>query len=417
MNVSRKLSQSLALLMLGALTTFGAQAKTLDLLVLYTPQATQTWEGRDIEARVQSFVEYFNRVLVDSDTDMNVRLVHTQVMDWTEDLDRATGYNLNRLANDARANALRNQYGADIVSLVYANPPRESCGIGRIATGKNGQLYNWSASGADGYNLSAVNCYIHIIAHETGHNMGLRHSPVQDQQSGYDFNYRHSGTHLYSRGYGVNGLFVTPMAYPSAYGSWNVQPVFSNPRKRCEGQPCGVVDHADAAWALRVMADQITGYRPTQITDNPTDPEPTGTIYDFQESIAGWSGYHGNVAQVADADNNRKLRVSGRGQNYSGAIGNISGLIEGQASYQIEGDIWIANNTRNNLTSWLYVEDHEGQYRWLQVARTALNGNQWHQFGGDVRVELSSVRRALLYVYGPNAEANMFLDNVSIQPH
>ncbi|HTN32480.1 MAG TPA: M57 family metalloprotease, partial [Marinobacter sp.] len=298
MTIPRKLSQSLALLVAGVLISFGAQAKTktIDLLVLYTPQATQTWEGRDINARIQSLVEYFNRVLVNSDTDMNVRLVHTQVMNWGGNLNRATGYNLNQLANDSRVNALRNQYGADIVSLVYANPPRESCGIGRIATGKNGQFYNWSASGEDGYNLSAVNCYIHIIAHESGHNMGLRHSPVQDQQEGYNFNYRHSGTYPFSRGYGVNGLFVTPMAYPDAYGTWNVQPFFSNPRKRCEGQPCGVDNYADAAKSLKQMAAQITGYRPTRVTDNPKDPkdpEPTATVYDFQDSIAGWSGYYG----------------------------------------------------------------------------------------------------------------------------
>ncbi|HTN32399.1 MAG TPA: hypothetical protein VL091_00170, partial [Marinobacter sp.] len=79
-------------------------------------------------------------------------------------------------------------------------------------------------------------------------------------------------------------------------------------------------------------------------------------------------------------------------------------------------DIWIANNASNNLISWLYVEDHQGQYRWLNVANKALNGNRWHKFGSTVQVDLSSVRRALLYVYGPAAGSNLFLDNVVIEP-
>ncbi|MFE8072348.1 M57 family metalloprotease [Marinobacteraceae bacterium S3BR75-40.1] len=400
-----------ALLLLTASIT---QAKTLDLMVLYTPQATQTWEGRDIQARIQSFVEYFNHTLQNSGTDMDVRLVHIQRMDWAGDLNRATGYNLNRLAGDARVNALRNQYGADIVSLVYRNPPRESCGIGRIATGKYGRFYNFAASGGDGYNLSAVNCYIHIIAHESGHNMGLRHSPVQDRQAGYDFNYRHSGTFPYSRGYGVNGRFITPMAYPNAYGTWNVQPFYSNPRRTCEGQPCGVVDYADAAWALKMMADQITGYRPTRVNTTPTQPQ--ATVYDFEQGVSGWNGFYSAVDRITDVNGRAVLRAYNRNQSYSGTVGNLSGVIEGGKRYRIEGDIWIKNRTQNRLRSWLYVEDNNGQYRWLRVTDTRVSGYEWHRFGGEIEVDMTNVRRALLYVYGPQANSNFIINKVSVQP-
>lgn len=396
-----------------------ADTKTVDMLVLYTPEATQTTEGRDINARIQAFIEYFNRALRNADTDLQARVVHTQVMNWAGNLNRATSQNLSQLTNDSRVNQLRNQYGADIVTLIYRNPANESCGIGWVATGKNGQFYSNAATGGSGYNLSAVNCYIHVVAHESGHNMGLRHSPVQDAQDGYNFQTRHSGTFEYSRGYGVQGTFVTPMAYSSVYGSWNVQPVFSSPRKTCVGLPCGQVNYADAAWALKTMADQIQAYRPTRVGTNPTPtptptPAPTVTLFDFEKSITGWTSYYGPVQRVRDSSNNIRLQSYQRTQSYSGTIGNLSGIIQGQKRYRIEADVRVDNNSRNQLISWLYVENNQGQYEWHLVANHLINGRQWIHFTNEVRPSFGQVRRALLYVYGPNAGSNFLLDNVKI---
>lgn len=405
---------SSTLLGLMLLLTTSVQAKTLDLMVLYTPEATQTWEGRDINARIHSFVEYFNRTLENSDTDLQVRLVHTQLMNWRGNLNRATNYNLNTLSYDQRVNEIRNRVGADVVSLVYRNPPGESCGIGWIATGKNGRFYNYSASGGHGYNLSAVNCYIHIVAHETGHNMGLRHSPAQDPQEGYNYYYNHTGSFAWSRGYGVNGVFVTPMAYPNYYGTWNVQPVFSNPRKTCNGFACGEVSYADASWAVKTMADQITRFRPTQIGDD--DPSSNDTLFDFEQNYDGWSAFYSELGLLRDVNSNNNLWITDRNTYYSGAVGDLTDVIEGNQRYEISGRVWVNNNASDNyLLVYLYVQAQDGNYQFLRVSHKSINGSSWKSFQNDIQIPYGNVKRALLYVYGPQAGSNFLLDDVKIQ--
>ncbi|MBU2707204.1 carbohydrate binding domain-containing protein [Zooshikella marina] len=417
------LSTAVGLSCLSMLAT--AEAKTLDMLLLYTPEATTTWEGRDINARINSFVEYFNRTLKNSDAGFDARIVHIQQVDWAGDLNRATNQSLSQVSYDQRINQLRDKYGADIVSVVYKNPPGESCGIGWISSGANdGSFYRNSARGDHGYNLSAVNCYIYIVAHETGHNMGLRHSLPQDNESGYNPYYHSLGAFTFSRGWGENNSFHTPMAYPSAYGTWNVQPIFSNPRKYiCEGRACGSSNVADASRALSEMSDQLVSFRPTKVsnTTNTTTVNPPVNIqqkidftYDFARSMSGWNSFYSSLNYAYDHRNraNQILEVKNTGYYWTGTIGDVKEHIKAGENFQLSFDTWISSATP--LYAYLYIVNTSGQYQWIPVSTQSVPGWRWTTLQGVVNIPNQNIKYAELYMYSP-AHKGFFIDNVRIK--
>ena len=240
-----------------------AAPKTVDIMVLYTPAATQTGNGRDIDARIASYIEFANTAYEKSGVDLRLRLVHKQRLDWA-DYPTVTGANLDRFMRDPQVQRLREQYGADLVSLVNRSQNSGNgyitCGIGYMGSGeKNSGRFHGNAKDI-AYNLTGVDCGLNTFAHEAGHNMGLRHSYEQDLESSYyDPRYAHSGTYEWSRGYGVQGRFATVMAYPHAFGTNKQAPFFANPRlvkAECANQPCGREEHADAARPAMVHESQ-----------------------------------------------------------------------------------------------------------------------------------------------------------------
>ncbi|MFP9019666.1 zinc-dependent metalloprotease family protein, partial [Pseudomonas aeruginosa] len=297
-----------------------AAPKTVDIMVLYTTAATQTANGRDIDARIASYIEFANTAYEKSGVNLRLRLVHKQRLDWA-DYPTVTGANLDRFMRDPQVQRLREQYGADLVSLVNRSQNSGNgyitCGIGYMGSGdKNSGRFHSNAKDI-AYNLTGVDCGLNTFAHEAGHNMGLRHSYEQDLESSYyDPRYAHSGTYEWSRGYGVQGRFATVMAYPHAFGTNKQAPFFANPRlvnAECANQPCGREEHADAVRALNSMATQIADFRPTKVPgtlnpgsggDTPTPPDLPwctkaklgGLLGDGEfASMEGWRAWSGNA--------------------------------------------------------------------------------------------------------------------------
>ena len=61
-----------------ALTAHSAQAnpETVDIMVLYTKDAQSLPNGRDIDARIASYIEYTNTAYAKSGVNIRLRLVH-----------------------------------------------------------------------------------------------------------------------------------------------------------------------------------------------------------------------------------------------------------------------------------------------------------------------------------------------------
>lgn len=417
---------------LGAMClALGAQAtETVDILVLYVDDATQTNNGSDIDARIASYIEYTNQAYQNSEVDMQLRLVGAENVDLPYTY--VNGDNLGAFRNNDTVAQLRQQYGADLVTLLNLREPVSGgyvCGIAYVPPGQPGTGEFYSNAPSLGFSLVGIDCGYSTFSHELGHNMSLGHSYVQQSEG---------GIYPWARGHGVNGLFSTIMAYPQAYGTRNQVQQFSSPQQRkCEGQLCGVdrdqPDGADSVGNLRVVASQVAGFVPTV---NPDDgggddggdlpicnkPELDGNLLeegDFN-SLSAWDAF-ANAASLqqsaftADCGRDYVLRVTDRSQFYGGPAQDITDVVEGGQQYRLTAKLGIASGSeRDSIRAAIQLSDSDGtRYQYLPEASFSNSElstyDQTFTLEGD-----ASLDNAQLLIYGPEAGVDFYVDEVKM---
>lgn len=208
----------------------------IDVLVLYTALA-ENWAGgpAGIFNWINLGISETNSAYATSGVHQRVRLAHAQRVAYTEVGNFST--NLNNLRAGATGletvPALRNAYTADLVTMfVRPASPASACGIAFIMTNVS------TAFAPNGYSVVDAPCSSPngTLAHEFGHNMGLRHDWYMD--AGIT-------PSTYAHGYvSLAGRFRTIMAYPDACASQLINCTrllaFSNPELTHNGQPMGV---------------------------------------------------------------------------------------------------------------------------------------------------------------------------------
>ena len=141
----------------------GDDGSTIDVLVLYTPGARASAGGSDaaVQARIALGVTETNTAYANSGITPRLRLVGTQVLNYTE---VGMSDDLTALQSNASVGTLRNSVGADLVSLIVANSA-EACGVGYLLNG----------NAAYGFSVTSYNCISpnYSFGHELGHNMGF----------------------------------------------------------------------------------------------------------------------------------------------------------------------------------------------------------------------------------------------------
>ena len=255
---------------------------TIDVLGIYPDHVAQ--RVADPEAMFASNIEYANKTLQNSGANYRYNLVHVQQQNWSAD-SKVGSTELVSLARDPEGRALREQYGADLVAGLVPTGS-QYCGIGYLpsANSNSHTFYYWASRYA--YSLSGDTCGGRTMAHEMGHTMGLGHRPAQGS----------TGTvATWGRGWGVNGSFVTVMAYNSAYGVHNSGgrlQIHSNPdlsvclNLAC-GQPINLQDGANATLALNLAAPQVANWMPTMVVpqNDPPVAQADSAMVDAGDSI------------------------------------------------------------------------------------------------------------------------------------
>jgi hypothetical protein len=146
---------------------------TIDLLVVYTTLIAATaGPPADVNALLDVAVAETNTSYINSHISQRVRLVHVQEVPYVE------GNQFGLSLSDLQAGrnglsgvaALRNQYGADIVTLLVRAQQGDACGIGFLMTSISATF------SPAAYNVVDAACLsLYTLPHELGHNMGARH--------------------------------------------------------------------------------------------------------------------------------------------------------------------------------------------------------------------------------------------------
>ena len=229
-------------------TAAAAVDSVVDLLVVYT-SAAKTQEGGQaaMEALIALGVDSANQAYSNSQISMQLRLVHTAEVAYSESGVIDTDLTHLRSTTDGimdQVHQLRDQHKADLVALIVDNGGG-FCGIAYVMT--NGPRASFASSA---FSVTARDCVANnTLAHEMGHNMGNAH----DRATG--------GTGVFAYSYGYRdevGRFRTVMAYACPTVPCPRVKYFSNPNIMINGRPAGIdhaVDPTNSADNARSMND------------------------------------------------------------------------------------------------------------------------------------------------------------------
>lgn len=268
--------------------SYGAGSKAgtvVDLAVGYTNGFAAGLGGTSqATTRINFLVDVANQAFQNSQVDLTLRLVRTQQVNYpdaTKNDDTLRELTSSATSVLAQLRSLRDEYGADLVTLVrkFNTPENDGCGVAwligagqqTIDVGDSPYGYSVVSDGSDtGNDGKTYFCRDETLAHEVGHNMGSQHD--RDNADGDDNVLQSSeyGRYPYSFGYKTSagsGNFFTVMAYGDA-GQTRYR-VFSNPRiNYCGGLACGVADQADNARSLNQTAPMVASFR-AMVVPNP----------------------------------------------------------------------------------------------------------------------------------------------------
>ena len=311
------------------------QTVLIDVLVLYTESAEQVLGGvTGTQNTIDLAIAESNTGFQQSGVNIKFELVHSHKVDYVE-----SSYNFSKILSDLKntndgvldeIHALRDQYGADVVTLIVNRP---------LLCGKtyqnNGANVDFSSHAFSVLHHSCATGY-YSFAHEIGHNMGSQHNRSNSSQPG-----------AFSYSYGFQdpaNRFRTIMAYNCPTTCLRINH-WSNPNVQFQhlgptGHHAHSSEGADNHLSLTQMAPSVAQFR-----DRPLAPNTAAEI-DFQ-------------AIGAPSDN----QLIDQGEPFRA---RSNGLVYGwNADYSIDSVDKNSNGTASNFVHAIATEGEKATWELL----------------------------------------------------
>ncbi len=259
-----------------ATPTKAGGSATIDILVVYTPQAKADHGGKSgAENMITTAAAQANTALKNSKINATIRVVHMAEVTYTEgagvadDLAAVTDGSTPALQ---QVHQLRLQYKADLVTLFTAAHGASSVGVGWLMPGQ--------AIPDNGYNVVELQAAPMLtFIHETGHGLGCNHTKDGGSAGAFPYSFGHRFKPTDSKA--PSSDYRTVMAYAPGVRV----PYFSNPSVSYYGTATGVTDDADNARTINQTASIVAAYSdtlaakaasPTQGNDSTASRPATG---------------------------------------------------------------------------------------------------------------------------------------------
>lgn len=275
----------------------------VDIMMLYASEVAEQYPDGLADTLMNQLVAKANQAFVDSDIDVQLRLVHRQFVNYSQpsnftalddlrfalDADNATqtDSSLNNVA------ALRELYGADIVAMIRVHDLNERgvCGVAYFPQSVPDVLINISNVGISG----GSNC-LNTFSHEIGHNFGAGHQFRNGQSVG---------------ALPMAGAFIVPGKFNTVMSSIGTGDInrgyalnrFSNPQLNCASVACGDNEQADNASAVNFFAAANAGLRAAVSNALVTLPPPSDPDSDGDGVTDLYDAFPFDATEVADTDN------------------------------------------------------------------------------------------------------------------
>ncbi len=223
---------------------------TLDVLIVYSNNTlAELGTHNDVVALAQASIDTMNTILTNSLLTAGISEVRLlDVVGVDRDETGVLANEVNWLASDFNVRTLRNQLGADMVSMLTS---LGGCGLG-VTMRNPSPFFSESAFQVTKHTCAVGNL---SMAHEFGHNLGMEHDPAHGGAPD-------NASFPYSFGYFHDGNYRTVMSYSSACNTFCPRKMYySNPDQNFNGLPTGLADFNDNVRTLEQTSLIVANFR------------------------------------------------------------------------------------------------------------------------------------------------------------
>ena len=135
----------------------------------------------------------------------------------------------------------------------------------------------------------------------------------------------------------------------------------------------------------------------------------------FENGLADWVSWGGVLSVSSDAyAGAQSALLAGRTADWQGPVYNLLPNVDSGASYTISAFSKLAGLTAAdmNITVKTTCEDGTSAYNW--AGATGVNSTGWTEVAGAITLPACPLTEVSLYFSGPAAEANIYLDEVTV---